>query len=240
MLDQPRRGKAGTSTEGIDLKPGFSDRRIFSLFRLGEWPNYYPGVKFPQDRASLEQLFRQATPNTGPYDIDVISDGVAAAFDKIGPSVLVSHSMGRTIGWFTGIKSRNVSAIVSYEPGGSPFLFPEGQVPEAVDSSYGLIRAQAVPLEDFKKLISKPIIIYYGDNLATGPSTDIGRDQWRVEMQMARKFAEVANSTGGDVQVVHLPEIGITGNTHFPFADLNNVEIADLLSKWLGEKGLDK
>ena len=36
----------------------------------------------------------------------------------------------------------------------------------------------------------------------------------------------------------------VTGNrhtwhTHFPFADLNNVQIADLLSKFLKDKGLD-
>jgi para-nitrobenzyl esterase len=36
------------------------------------------------------------------------------------------------------------------------------------------------------------------------------------------------------------PEIGVKGNTHFPFSDLNNVEIADLLSAWLKEKGLDE
>ena len=47
------------------------------------------------------------------------------------------------------------------------------------------------------------------------------------------------NRRGGDVTVVHLPEIGIRGNTHFPFSDLNNLEIADLLSKFLEEKGLN-
>jgi hypothetical protein len=39
--------------------------------------------------------------------------------------------------------------------------------------------------------------------------------------------------------VVHLPEIGIKGNTHFAFSDLNNIEIADQVSKFLAEKGLD-
>jgi hypothetical protein len=39
--------------------------------------------------------------------------------------------------------------------------------------------------------------------------------------------------------VVHLPQIGIKGNTHFPFSDVNNVEIADLVSKFFAEKGLD-
>jgi hypothetical protein len=32
----------------------------------------------------------------------------------------------------------------------------------------------------------------------------------------------------------------IKGNTHFPFSDLNNLQIADLMSTWLNEKGLDK
>ena len=40
--------------------------------------------------------------------------------------------------------------------------------------------------------------------------------------------------------VVHLPEVGIHGNTHFPFSDLNNVQIADLVSEWLKGKGFDK
>jgi len=47
------------------------------------------------------------------------------------------------------------------------------------------------------------------------------------------------NRHGGDVTVVHLPERGIHGNTHFAFADLNNVHIADEVSKFLSDKGLD-
>lgn len=39
--------------------------------------------------------------------------------------------------------------------------------------------------------------------------------------------------------VVHLPERGIRGNTHFPFSDLNNVQIADLMSQFLAKHGLD-
>jgi hypothetical protein len=48
----------------------------------------------------------------------------------------------------------------------------------------------------------------------------------------------VVNKHGGDVTVTHLPEVGINGNTHFPFSDLNNVQIADLVSKFLKEKDL--
>jgi hypothetical protein len=45
---------------------------------------------------------------------------------------------------------------------------------------------------------------------------------------------------GGDAEVLVLPEIGVFGNTHFAFSDLNNVKIADLLSQYLHTKGLDR
>jgi hypothetical protein len=41
------------------------------------------------------------------------------------------------------------------------------------------------------------------------------------------------------VTVVHLPEIGIKGNTHFAMSDLNNAQVADLAFKFLTEITLD-
>jgi len=64
------------------------------------------------------------------------------------------------------------------------------------------------------------------------------QDQWRIRLAMARLWADAVNRRGGDVTVVHLPQIGIRGNTHFPFADLNNLETASLLAKCLERKGL--
>ena len=83
-----------------------------------------------------------------------------------------------------------------------------------------------------------PIVIYYGDNIPAEPANP-GQDGWRVRLAMARLWADAVNRHGGDVTVVHLPEIGIRGNTHFPFSDLNNVEIANLMSEFLKQKGLD-
>jgi hypothetical protein len=57
---------------------------------------------------------------------------------------------------------------------------------------------------------------------------------------IAKKWRDAVNRKGGDATLVHLPEIGIRGNTHFPFSDLNNLEIADLMSKFFREKGLDE
>ena len=85
-----------------------------------------------------------------------------------------------------------------------------------------------------------PIVIYYGDFIPKEPTTNPGQDGWSVRLEMARKWRDAVNKHGGDVTVVHLPEVGIEGNTHFPFSDLNNLQVADLMSTWLTKKGLDK
>jgi pimeloyl-ACP methyl ester carboxylesterase len=238
LIDQPRRGGAGRSTRPNVHAPEHDDQRQFDNFRLGVWPDYFDGVQFPRDPQSLNQYFRQMTPDTGPFDLDVISDALAALFDRIGPAVLVTHSQGGGPGWLTAIKSPNVRAIVSYEPG-SNFVFPEGEVPPPMPAATAPLEANAVPPADFTQLTKVPIIIYYGDNIAAQPVADKGRDHWRVRLAMARLWANTINRRGGDVSVVHLPELGIRGNTHFPFSDLNNLDIADLLSNFLNEKRLD-
>jgi hypothetical protein len=238
VIDQPRRGNAGRSTQPITLTPVPDEQKWFNFFRVGIWPNFFPGVQFSHDSEALNQYFRQMTPDTGPIDINVTSDAVAALFNKIGPGILVTHSHSGGMGWRTAIKSRNVRAIVSYEPG-SNFIFPNGEVPPPMPSSGGPLEAAGVPMSEFIKLTNIPVIIFYGDNIPEKPTANPGQDYWRVRLAMARLWRDAVNRLGGDVTLVHLPEIGIRGNTHFPFSDLNNLEIADLLSKFLKEKGLD-
>lgn len=242
LVDQPRRGEAGFSTISSDgvIPPAYYDRTMFTLFRLGRWPEFYPDTQFPKDKESLNQFMRQGTPNTGPLDFDVIADSIAALLEKTGSAILITHSQGGGAGWFTALRSENIRGIAAFEPGGSPRLFPEGEVPEAINTSFGLIEPTAIPLNEFKKFTKFPIIIFYGDHIATEPTDNYGSDQWRAELKLGRQFAELVNKYGGDCTVIHLPELGIKGNTHFMFSDLNNLEIADLLSNWLKEKGLDE
>jgi len=46
-------------------------------------------------------------------------------------------------------------------------------------------------------------------------------------------MGEVVNAHGGKAEILHLPEHGLRGNTHIPFADMNNTAVADLLSEFL-------
>ncbi|MGC6588823.1 alpha/beta hydrolase [Paenibacillus sp. Dod16] len=238
LIDQPRRGEAGRSTVPSTITATPDEQQFFNQFRLGNWPDFFPGVQFSNDPDALNQYFRQMTPNTGPFDAEVISNAVSELFDKVGPGILVTHSQGGGPGWMTAIKNENVRAVVSYEPG-SGFLFPEGEAPPPMPSSAGTLEASSIPLSDFMQLTKIPIVIYYGDNIPDKPSENPGQDNWRVRLEMAELWADAVNRHGGDATVVHLPDIGIHGNTHFPFSDLNNLEIADLLSEFLEEKGLD-
>jgi hypothetical protein len=238
LIDQPRRGTAGRGTVGGTVSATPDEQRWFNTFRVGVWPDYFPGVQFSSSKEALEQYFRSMTPDTGPIDVKVTSDAVSALFDKIGPGILVTHSHSGGMGWLAAMKNPRVRAIVSYEPG-SGFVFPEGEMPPAMASSAGALEPVAIPQTEFSKLTKIPIIIYYGDFIPKEPMSNPGQDGWRVRLAMAKLWAAAINRHGGDAKVVHLPEIGVRGNTHFPFSDLNNVQIADLMSRFLAEKHLD-
>lgn len=238
LVDQPRRGRAGNSTVAATIEPTPNDQLFFDQFRFGKWPNYFDGVQVDRQPETLNQFFQSVTPNTGPYDAGVISDAMSALFERTGPAILFTHSQAGGPGWLTSIKNPNVKAIVAFEPG-SGFIFPEGERPEEMPSAAGTLKPEAVPLADFEKLTRIPIVIYYGDNFPVEPTKERGQDNWRVRLAMARLWVEAVNRHGGDARLVHLPEIGIRGNTHFPMSDLNNVQIADQVTRFLAEKKLD-
>lgn len=231
LVDQPGRGEAGQTTKPIQVSTNPDDQTWFTQFRIGQYPNFNEGVQFPQDKESLDQFFRMMTPNTGSVDEETIVNAMSAVFDKSGNAILFTHSAGGSPGWKTAMKNDHVKAIVAIEPGG--FSFPEGEVPEGNRGGKG------VPMDEFMKLTKIPIVVYYGDYIPEEESAAYSLNFWRNVLASARQWAKVVNDHGGDVTIVHLPEIGIKGNTHFMMSDLNNVEIANHISSWLKEKNLD-
>lgn len=140
--------------------------------------------------------------------------------------------------WLTAMRNRNVRAVVAFEPGGD-FPFTEGEAMPPITLGGREVRPPTVPVSDFMRLTKIPVVIYYGDNIPAKPSTNPNQEQWRIFLEMARRWRDAVNKRGGNVTLVHLPELGVRGNTHFPMSDLNNLQIADLMSKFLKEKGLD-
>lgn len=238
LIDQPRRGNAGRSAVQTTITPTADEQFLFGAFRVGIWPDYFAGVQFDRSPDTLNQSFRAMTPNTGPFDGTLFSDAAAALLRRIGPSILMTHSQSGELGWLTVIKSDQVRAVVAFEPSGG-FIFPEGAVPPPVATSLDTVTGVPAPLSDFMALTRVPIYIVFGDNIPVAPTDVPTQDAWRGRLEMARLWRDAINRHGGKATLVHLPEAGIRGNTHFPFSDLNNIQIADLVSQFLAETGLD-
>lgn len=238
LIDQPRRGQAGRSTVEGQVTPVADEQQWFEIWRMGHWPEYSEQVQFPKDEKSLEQFFRWMTPNTGNFDANLVAETTAQVFEESGDGVLVTHSQGGLPGWMAAIQTDKISAIAAYEPGN--YVFPEGEVPESMPSRTGALQGAGVPMEEFIKLTKTPIVIYFGDYIPAEDevSDDLGAENWRVRQALGEKFVETVNKYGGNATLVKLPELGIYGNTHFLFAELNNVELADLLSQWLEQNVL--
>ena len=229
VVDLPGRGRAGRTSATTTAKPVADEMFWFDIWRIGVWPNFNEGVQFPKDSASLSQFFREMTPDLSNHQLD--APVLGALSERIGDHILVTHSAGGFPGWMSAIQNSEVKGVVSYEPGG--FVFPEGEVPERIDGLTGGVAGTAVPMEHFKRLTEIPIILYFGDYIPETSSKKLGDENWRVRLQMARKFVEAINRHGGNATLVELPKIGINGNTHFLMQDLNNAELADLLDEWL-------
>ena len=240
IFDQPHRGRSGratTNSTGINAVPGPSttgEQGIFVRFRIGIWPDYYPGVQFSHDPNALVQWWEQQTPDTAPTPNSIPVAAVSALFEKIGPAVLLTHSASGVLGWLTGAANEKVKAIYSYEP--VQCAFPTGEVPPPVPTSGGAVTGLAIPPADFDKLVKIPIAIIYGDNIPSSAIPNGNLDLWRGRMELCKDMVDLLKTKGGDATFVHLPDIGITGNTHFAMSDLNNVQIAALLSDWLKQK----
>ena len=229
LVDQPRRGEAGAtasmttditdtwSEDSKDYKPG--EQAWYTHFRIGRVaPDRYEGSAFPEGDEAQNQFFRQMTPNTGSFDMTVISDAMNEVMKDVKEmtgkkSILVTHSQGGRVGW--DVDTENIAAIIAIEPGGTP----------EIGSDW------------YKKFIDAkiPMIIYFGDYIDNGPEDIQSTTFWKTIRDGAAAFAEQYNKDGGNATVITLPEIGITGNSHFMFQETNNKEIADHIENWIKE-----
>ncbi|WP_316737515.1 alpha/beta fold hydrolase [Pedobacter aquatilis] len=232
LVDQPGRGAAGQTIKPIQVNVTPDDQTWFTQFRIGQYPKFYEGVQFTKDEQALDQFYRMMTPNTGIVDEETIVSAMSAVFEKSGNGILFTHSAGGAPGWKVAIRNDKVKAVVAIEPGG--FCFPEGFAPQ------GSRGGRTVSMEDFKKLTKIPIVIYYGDFIPKEETNAASLNFWRNVLATAKQWAALVNENGGQATVVELPEIGLKGNTHFAMSDLNNLEFADVISKWFKQKGLDK
>jgi hypothetical protein len=231
LWDGPRVGRANWGCASTIYEPGVGrDQQNFAAWRFGvEYPNWFDGVQFPQnDPEAWNQAMRARYQEFDTIEnAQLETDAAAALADRIGPTVALTNSAGGLRALLTAMKSDNIVGIVAYENVG--YVYPEGQAPNLEPGPFGPV---VVPLAEFRKLTRIPMQMVWGDN------TDKS-DRYRPTVVESREWVELVNKHGGKAEILLLPEAGLHGNTHIPFADLNNLAVADLLSQYLREHGLD-
>lgn len=224
IIDQPHRGRAGRTMAkaGEVASPtAMYESAAWDAFRLGLWippqgPKAFPKVQMPLDGYTIDQFFRQQTPDTGKEpDRKTLAETAGKLLDRTGPAILMTHSGSGQYGWATAMERPElVRAVVAYEPG--HYVFPEGEIPDDIPRSRIHVTAMdtpAVPVAEFEKLTRMPILIVFGDNIARDISDGYNSEVWRASSLRGRQFVEAVNRHGGDASIVFLPDLGIKGNT---------------------------
>jgi len=231
LWDGPRVGRANWGCEEYAYRPWLGrDQSSFVSWRLGtRYPEWFDGVQFPtEDAEAWNQALRARYEEFDSVtNAQLESTAAAAALERVGPAVLVTNSAGGFRGLLTALKSDNVRGIVAYETPG--FVFPEGEGPQLEEGRFGPVY---VPKAEFLKFTRFPIQLVWGDNLDKSPS-------WSEYRELGRQFVDLVNANGGRAEMLDLPSKGLRGNTHIPFADLNNAEVAELMAEFLRRHRLD-
>jgi pimeloyl-ACP methyl ester carboxylesterase len=186
--------------------------RAWLNFRLG--PSYgvpFPGLQFPVD--TLAQYTMQLVPNAetslaggGANTVEAL----AALLDRIGPSVVMVHSQSGVYGLdLVRKRPQLVRALVTVEGGCDNFTDKDA-------AAY------------FTKV---PVLSLWGD-YSVGAKQTVNGDARRNGCLAAVNAIKAA---GGRAALTLLPEIGIKGNSHMMMMDKNNLQVADVVWKWLGE-----
>ncbi len=215
--DAVERGRSGFAPPDVwNSEPNFlTTANPFERFRIGQgagsWNADPAKMKVNVGSQFPVEAYDNFTKQIVPRWTNTDAAIVAAytaLVDKICPCVLLFHSQAGGFG-FTVAQARPDKIKAIV----------------AVEPAVAGDKAQAGKLKDI------PTLVVYGDYIPLD-------SRWPKMRQLGLDYAEAVRAAGGKVDVVNLPEVGIKGNSHMMMMDKNNGQIADLIQKWLTDKGL--
>jgi pimeloyl-ACP methyl ester carboxylesterase len=136
----------------------------------------------------------------------------AELLDRVGPSILFTHSAGAPAGWLIAAERPGlVRAIVALEPFGPPFR-------PAADGLPGLPHGlTAVPMEGLQGI---PVL------LVTAEASLFGHFDTEVR--------DYLTQTGAEVELLRLADHGVRGNGHGMIFERNHLQVLDVVMDALG------
>jgi pimeloyl-ACP methyl ester carboxylesterase len=263
VVDAPGRGRAQGHDpgEGTLRSVGTVAARVSDTAR-GQWPQAVLHTQWPEGHAPGDPTFDQfyASQVAGP------ADGVhfelrgrragAELLERIGPAVLLTHSLGASLGWQIADERPDlVEAIVAVEPTGPPVYDPvlalDGFRDGPLARPWGITQS---PLTYAPPVATPDELTFVRQDEPDGP--DLAR-YWlqagapRLLRNLARvRIALIAaeasyhapydhgtsaylTQAGVKHDFIRLAEHGIHGNGHMMMLEKNNLEIAAFLERWI-------
>jgi hypothetical protein len=104
------------------------------------------------------------------------------------------------------------------------------QRPDKIKAIVAVESASAGKVADAPKLKDIPVMLLFGDYVDQHP-------RWAAYKKIDTEYGNAVKAAGGSVDLVNLPDVGITGNSHMLMQEKNNAAIADVIQKWLAAKG---
>ncbi|OQU95507.1 hypothetical protein CLAIMM_01696 [Cladophialophora immunda] len=266
LVDTASRGRSAPSLvqKHVHYPTNFVEDYFTAPKAAAKWPQARLHTQWPGTGRRGDPVFDQFYASTLPSMSDLVTyqqaqkAGIAALLERIGrQSILIIHSQGALGGWLAADSCPAlVKAIIAVEPNGPPFLGSHPR-PDSPARRWGLAD---VPL-----VFSPPITDPSELRLVTIPATQDGRspivlqDQSEgrvvhklqnlqhipvlVEVGEASYHAEYDHATvaflrqaGVSCDFIRLEELGIRGNGHMQMLELNNLDIARVLQKWIEGK----
>ncbi|KAF9452026.1 alpha/beta-hydrolase [Macrolepiota fuliginosa MF-IS2] len=268
IADQPVRGRSAFQASVDGPQSTYDTFTIESHFTATErfklWPQATLHTQWPGNGSMGDTIFDSFYASTVPSLVSEeettvkMKNAGPVLLDKIGPVVLLTHSQSGPLGWVLGDSRPNlVKSIVSLEPSGPPFanvlLPPIGparpfgitEIPVAYDplvssaddlkrevignSSLFTCFQQAAPARKLTNLMKLPVLV-----VTSEASYHAVYDGCTVNY---------LKQAGVGVEHINLGDVGIHGNAHMMFMEKNNIEIAELVERWIvktnaGSKGI--
>jgi pimeloyl-ACP methyl ester carboxylesterase len=273
VVDQVGRGRAAYRADFHgpvrDPEVGAAQQRFIALKRQRLWPQaelhtQWPGGDEPGDPV-FDQFFASQLPTIADFtrQQELNRDALVALIDKIGPSILLTHSQSGAFGWpVADARPDAVKALLQVEPSGPPFYEiglehvgpPEFYRAGNLARPWGLT---AVPLTFDPPASSPEALSPVRQEAPDGPGLARGwlqREPARrlphlMKMPIVIVTAEASyhavydhltvkflEQAGVHPTFVQLKDRGIRGNGHMLMLEKNNAEIAKVMLDWLDQK----
>lgn len=200
-----RTGQSAPSSQPGILK--LSSDTIWFRFRFGPTLGTpFPETKFPVKAA--DEFAKQSVPSIfAPPALANPNPTIAALGELAKKSkglVVLTHSQSSTWGLDAYLSDwKSVRGSVLVEPQNCP-PYTDAQI---------------------KALKPLPFLVVYADHIEVA-ERKVGFDQCKELVTRVKK-------AGGKAEFLHLPAVGIRGNTHMVMMDRNNEQVADMIIRWI-------